>query len=38
MQHQSYTTTLKYINMGRQMKDVVGKLHVPNLIPKGANA
>jgi integrase len=35
MQHKSYLTTQKYINMARQMDQAVAKLHVPEVLKKG---
>jgi integrase len=34
MQHKSYLTTQKYINMARQMNPAVHKLHVPEVLRK----
>jgi integrase len=32
MQHKSYTTTQKYINMSRQIDEAVAVLHVPEVL------
>lgn len=34
MRHKSYLTTQRYINLARQMDEVVGKLHVPDVLQK----
>lgn len=35
MQHKSYTTTQKYINMAKQIDDAVAVLHVPEVLRSG---
>ena len=32
MRHRSYLTTQKYINMVRQMREAVDRLHVPDVL------
>lgn len=34
MQHKSYLTTQRYINMAHQVKQAADKLHVPDVLKK----
>ena len=36
MRHQSYTTTQRYVNLARSMRDIVGKLTVPESARNGS--
>jgi hypothetical protein len=36
MRHKSYSTTQRYINLGRQLDTVVASLHVPDVLKSKA--